>query len=39
MDKIVTSTVLVGSDFNGHVGGDIGGLGEVHGRFWDWANT
>ena len=36
MDKVATSEVLVGSDFNGHVGSDIGGLGEVHGSF---ANT
>ena len=32
MDKVVTSdNVLVGSDFNGHVGSDMGGFGEVHG--------
>ena len=34
MDKFVTSyTVLVGSDFNDHVGSDVGGFGEVHGDF------
>ena len=34
MDKIVTSEkVLVGGDFNGHVGSDMGGFGEVHGGF------
>ena len=34
MDKVVTSdNVLVGGDFNGHVGSDIGGFGEVHGGF------
>ena len=33
MDKVATSEVLVGRDFNGHVGSDIGGLGEVHGSF------
>ena len=50
MDKVVTSdNVLVGSDFNGHVGSDMGGFGEVHGglgigqmndrgiRLLDWA--
>ena len=32
MDKVVTSEkVLVGSDFNSHVGSDMGGFGEVHG--------
>ena len=32
MDKVVTSEkVLVGGDFNGHVGSDMGGFGEVHG--------
>ena len=31
MDKVVTSEVLVGVDFNGHVGSDMGGLGEVRG--------
>ena len=36
MDKVVTSgKVLVGGDFNGHVGSDMGGFGEVHGRL-DW---
>ena len=34
MEKVVTSEkVLVGSDFNGHVGSDMGGFGEVHGSF------
>ena len=33
MDKVVTSEVFVGGDFNGHVGSDLGGLGEVHGGF------
>ena len=34
MDKVVTSdNVLVGGDFNGHVGNDMGGFGEVHGGF------
>ena len=34
MDKVVTSEkVLVGGDFNGHVGSDMGGFGEVHGGF------
>ena len=34
MDKVVTSdNVLVGGNFNGHVGSDIGGFGEVHGGF------
>ena len=32
MNKVVTSEkVLVGSDFNSHVGSDMGGFGEVHG--------
>ena len=33
MDKVVTSSEkeLVGGDFNGHVGSDMGGFGEVHG--------
>ena len=31
MYKVVTSEkMLVGSDFNGHVGNDMGGLREVH---------
>ena len=25
-------------NFNGHVGSDIGGFGEVRGGFRDWAN-
>ena len=34
MDKVVASdNVLVGGDFNGHVGSDMGGFGEVHGGF------
>ena len=34
MDKVVTSEkVLVGGDFNGHVGSDMSGLREVHGGF------
>ena len=34
MDKFVTSdNVLVDGDFNGHVGSDMGGFGEVHGGF------
>ena len=34
MDKVVTSEkVLVGGDFNGLVGSDIGGFGEVHRGF------
>ena len=32
IDKFVTSEkVLVGGDFNAHVGSDVGGFGEVHG--------
>ena len=46
MNKAVTSEkVLVGSDFNGHVGSDMGGLVQVLGRGgaggeggWDWVN-
>ena len=33
MDEVVSSEVLVGGDFNGHVGSDMGGFGEVHGEF------
>ena len=33
MDKVVTSEVLVGGDFNGHVVSDMGGFAEVHGGF------
>ena len=33
IDKVVTSEVLVGGDFIGRVGSDIGGFGEVHGGF------
>ena len=40
MDKVVTSEkVLMGGDFNGHVGSDMGGLEEVNGGgFGDWAS-
>ena len=37
MHKVVTSEVLVGGDFNGHVGSDMGDFGALAG-FWDWAN-
>ena len=34
MDKVLTSEkVLVGGDFNGHFGSDMGGFGEAHGGF------
>ena len=33
MNKVMTSEMLVGGDFNGHVGSDQGGFGEVHGGF------
>ena len=33
MDKVVTIELLVGRDFNDHVGSDMGGFGEVHGGF------
>ena len=34
MGKVVTGEmVLVGGDFNGYVGSDMGGFGEVHGGF------
>ena len=34
MDKVVTSEkVLVGGDFNGHVGDDMGSFGEAHDSF------
>ena len=33
MDKVVTSEVLVGGDFNGHFGSKMGGFGEVQGGF------
>ena len=34
MNKVVTNEkVLVGGDFNDHVGSDMGGSGEVHGGF------
>ena len=33
MDKVVTSEVLVGGDFNGHVGNDMGSFGEAHDSF------
>ena len=32
---MTSGKVLVGGDFNGHVGSDMGGFGEVHGRL-DW---
>ena len=38
MEKVLTSEVLVGGDFNGHVGSDMSGFGEIHCGFWDWAN-
>ena len=39
MDKVVTSErVLLDGDFNGHVGSYMGGFGEVHVGFCDWAN-
>ena len=32
MDRVVTSEkVLVGGDYNGHVGSDMGGFGKVQG--------
>ena len=33
MDKVVTSEVLVGGDFNGHVVNDMGSFGEAHDSF------
>ena len=33
MGKVVISELLVGGDFHGHVGSDVGGFGEVHGGF------
>ena len=33
MVKVVTSEVLLGGNFNGHVGSDMGGFREVHGGF------
>ena len=33
MDKVVTSEVLVDSDFNGHVGSKMGGFRQLHGSF------
>ena len=33
MGKVETSEVLVGCDFNDHVGSDMGGFGEVHEAF------
>ena len=30
---MTSEKVLVGGDFNGHVGGDMGGFGEVYGGF------
>ena len=28
----------MGGDFNGYVGSDMGGFGQVHGGFWDLTN-
>ena len=44
MDKVVTSEkVLVGGDFNGHVGSDMGGFGGVYvkrvANIWLWIRT
>ena len=36
INKVVTNDVLVGGDFNGHVGSDMGGTGEVHWGFGIW---
>ena len=33
MDKLVTSEVLVGDDFNGQIGNDMGGFGEIYWGF------
>ena len=34
LDQIMsTKKVLIGGDFNGHVGSDCGGFGEVHGGY------
>ena len=33
VDKVVTSEVLVGGDFNGHIGKDMCSFEEVHGSF------
>ena len=33
-NKVLRSEVLLGGDFNGHVGSDICGFGEVYGGFW-----
>ena len=30
---MTSEKVSVGGDFNGHIGGDMGGLGEVNGIF------
>ena len=42
---MTSEKVLVYDDFDGHVGSEMGGFGEVHGWFrrgswvfWDWAN-
>ena len=32
---MTSGKVLMGGDFNGHVGSDMGGFGEFHGRL-DW---
>ena len=36
INKVVTNDVLVGGDFNGHVGSDMGGIVEVHWGFGIW---
>ena len=33
MDGVTSKKVLVGGDFNGHIGSDMGGFGEVHRGF------
>ena len=33
MEKLVKSEVLVGDDFNGYIGNDMGDFGEIHGGF------
>ena len=38
MKKRSFEKILVAGDFNDHVGSDLGGFGEVHGRGWDWIN-
>ena len=34
---MTSEKVLVGGDFNGHIGSDMGGFGEVNGVL-DWTN-